>query len=1173
MMKGHSDDYYVQFDQDNEGLLNSNRGSLRSNSRINRQNSLIRPERNRLNNPDNPHYYYVQKTKEQRGKIAVQPSSTGLDPNLLPNNDDAELRSGGGFNIHKNNSIRSRRTGHESLGKESDIRESIELDDLDLAGLQNDPFMKSSIQIDESTNMLYETNPNAKNAKPNSNDKEKESLSLWQLYCYIITFWAPAPLLSLFGMPKKERQMAWREKIALISIIFYLGAFVAYITFGFSRTVCKDPPIRFKNNQVSTSYLIINGKAYNLDSSSHPAAAGIEAGTNVLYPPIGYGGMDASFLFQNVNGNCLGIINPRDNATTPFDDNGNMAWYFPCKPFSQDGSTKPNFTESEYYPGWACHTSEESRNAYYSLNSNADVYFTWDDIKNSTRNLVVYNGHVLDLSLLDWLETDQLTYPALFDDLRKSNLQGYDLSIVFTTSHEKKIGRCLTEIIRVGEVDSKTVGCIVSDIVLYVSIVFILSVVVAKFIVACYFRWIVSRKQGAYVIDNKSMVKHINEIEDWSENINSQGLNIGSQKPTFPGDQFPSNASRMETHKRRGSKFLPLNEVTLDLNNDSMRFGKSGDVVTMSTQNALRVSNETPDNKSFYGLHSRNPSALISSTSLLWNGAATNPMAAASEVRSLDPTDIHPDVVQQPPVDYMPFDFPLIHTICCVTCYSEGEQGIRSTLDSLTTTDYPNSHKLLMVLCDGLIKGSGNDKTTPETVLEMMTDFVIPPDEVQAYSYVAVASGTKRHNMAKIYAGFYKYDDETVPSERQQHVPMIVVVKCGTPDEQGSAKPGNRGKRDSQIILMSFLQKITFDERMSELEFQMLKNIWRITGLMADFYETVLMVDADTKVYPDSLTHMVAEMVRDPMIMGLCGETKIANKRQSWVTAIQVFEYYISHHQSKAFESVFGSVTCLPGCFSIYRIKSPKGSDGYWVPILANPDIVERYSDNVTTTLHKKNLLLLGEDRYLSSLMLKTFPKRKQVFVPKAACKTIAPDSFKVLLSQRRRWINSTVHNLFELVLIRDLCGTFCFSMQFVIGMELLGTLVLPLALCFTIYVIVFAIISNPTPILTLVLLSIILGLPGLIVVVTATRWSYLIWMLIYLFALPVWNFILPSYAYWKFDDFSWGETRTIAGGNDAEGKDDIEGEFDHSKIKMRTWREFERENLRNSQTIEPALY
>jgi chitin synthase len=183
--------------------------------------------------------------------------------------------------------------------------------------------------------------------------------------------------------------------------------------------------------------------------------------------------------------------------------------------------------------------------------------------------------------------------------------------------------------------------------------------------------------------------------------------------------------------------------------------------------------------------------------------------------------------------------------------------------------------------------------------------------------------------------------------------------------------------------------------------------------------------------------------------------SKFSSKYPFWLHCcylLTCYRYFISHHLTKAFESVFGGVTCLPGCFCMYRIKAPKGGASYWVPILANPDIVEHYSENIVDTLHKKNLLLLGEDRYLSTLMLKTFPKRKQIFVPQAVCKTVVPDEFKVLLSQRRRWINSTVHNLMELVLVRDLCGTFCFSMQFVIFIELIGTTVLPAAIAFTFY-------------------------------------------------------------------------------------------------------------------------
>lgn len=48
---------------------------------------------------------------------------------------------------------------------------------------------------------------------------------------------------------------------------------------------------------------------------------------------------------------------------------------------------------------------------------------------------------------------------------------------------------------------------------------------------------------------------------------------------------------------------------------------------------------------------------------------------------------------------------------------------------------------------------------------------------------------------------------------------------------------------------------------------------------------------------------------------------------------------------------------------------------------------------------------------------------------------TIAPDDWRVLMSQRRRWINSTVHNLAELLMVDRLCGCCCFGMRFVVAM------------------------------------------------------------------------------------------------------------------------------------------
>ena len=179
-------------------------------------------------------------------------------------------------------------------------------------------------------------------------------------------------------------------------------------------------------------------------------------------------------------------------------------------------------------------------------------------------------------------------------------------------------------------------------------------------------------------------------------------------------------------------------------------------------------------------------------------------------------------------------------------------------------------------------------------------------------------------------------------------------------------------------------------------------------------------------------------MVHDKKAIGVCGETELANAKQSIVTMMQVYEYFISHHMAKAFESLFGSVTCLPGCFTLYRLRTPDTHK----PLFISNQIIEDYSENRVDTLHMKNLLHLGEDRYLTTLMLKHFPTFRTKFNADALAHTIAPESWRVLLSQRRRWINSTIHNLCELVFLPELFGFCCFSMRFFVFLDLLGTLV-----------------------------------------------------------------------------------------------------------------------------------
>jgi chitin synthase len=74
------------------------------------------------------------------------------------------------------------------------------------------------------------------------------------------------------------------------------------------------------------------------------------------------------------------------------------------------------------------------------------------------------------------------------------------------------------------------------------------------------------------------------------------------------------------------------------------------------------------------------------------------------------------------------------------------------------------------------------------------------------------------------------------------------VIKCGTAAEQKrSRKAGNRGKRDSQLILMSFLQRVLFNDRLTELDYEIFwKMTWLTRGVTPDKFELVLMVSTIT---------------------------------------------------------------------------------------------------------------------------------------------------------------------------------------------------------------------------------------------------------------------------------------------------------------------------------------
>ncbi|PBK94008.1 chitin synthase [Armillaria gallica] len=483
--------------------------------------------------------------------------------------------------------------------------------------------------------------------------------------------------------------------------------------------------------------------------------------------------------------------------------------------------------------------------------------------------------------------------------------------------------------------------------------------------------------------------------------------------------------------------------------------------------------------------------------------------------------------------------------LCQVPCYTEGEDSLRRTIDSLAALNYDDKRKLIFIICDGNIIGSGNDRTTPRIVLDILG--VDPKLDPEPLLFKSVGEGSKALNYGKVYSGLYEFEGHVVP--------YMVVVKVGKPTER--SKPGNRGKRDSQILLMHYLNRVHFDAAMSPLELEIYHQMRNVIGIDPAFYEYIFTVDADTTVTPESLNRLVASAADDSSIIGICGETKLENEEGSWWTMIQVYEYYLSHHLSKAFESLFGSVTCLPGCFSLYRIRTAdKGR-----PIIISNRIIDEYAEPNIDTLHKKNLFSLGEDRFLTTLLMKHFPTFKTKFCADAIARTMAPDSWRVLFSQRRRWINSTIHNLCELVILPELIGFCCFSMRFFVFIDLLGTLILPATVVYLLYlIIVVSTGASAFPEIAIIMLAVTYGLQALIFILHR-EFMLVGWMVVYILSYPVYSFFLPVYSFWCMDEFGWGNTRLVIG----EGKDkkviiNEDEKFDESMIPLKKFSEYEAE-------------
>lgn len=152
--------------------------------------------------------------------------------------------------------------------------------------------------------------------------------------------------------------------------------------------------------------------------------------------------------------------------------------------------------------------------------------------------------------------------------------------------------------------------------------------------------------------------------------------------------------------------------------------------------------------------------------------------------------------------------------------------------------------------------------------------------------------------------------------------------------------------------------------------------------------------------------------------------------------------------------------------------------------------------------------------------------------------------------------------------------------MRFVVALDLFATFTMPAACAYLVYLIVASIQSQTAPTISLILMAAAYGLQ-MIIFMLKRKFEHIGWMIISFLAFPFFWFYLPLYSFWHFDDFSWGNTRRVAGSN---GKDTHVADadfFDPSIIPAVTWEKYvqdvtsqhETEKATKSAGLEPGEY
>jgi len=227
-------------------------------------------------------------------------------------------------------------------------------------------------------------------------------------------------------------------------------------------------------------------------------------------------------------------------------------------------------------------------------------------------------------------------------------------------------------------------------------------------------------------------------------------------------------------------------------------------------------------------------------------------------------------------------------------------------------------------------------------------------------------------------------------------------------------KRDNAGKKDSLVVTDDIFIK-------DDPHFEPVKRLI-LEQFDMESCDFVFHTDADSVIGPGSFRRLTNILLSNDKIAGVAGLVLVpfdGFRKAGFWNLFQGFQYYYGQVIRKASESLWGKVTCLPGCITMMRAQHPA--------VVAACDRYNKLpsSDFIFQVKNR----LQGTDRRYTNCVTQYSRDTYLVVDMQADCYTVPPQSMTHFRSQRKRWTSNAITGNWFLIFgtnVPSYTRTFC---------------------------------------------------------------------------------------------------------------------------------------------------